>query len=220
MEPHVNVEIRVFRHGKLDEVRKGHNVWVERGRQYLAEQVSLTSFGPDVPERDDHLRYLGVGIGGQFSDASANVPPLSTGYPGGSDPFGTSGNEYREDFPVIMSGGSYQPISTLERPVRISGGSTPYPGAGGDVWLVDTPNFFVTHPTTTELAVHARIDGTAGDVAYAPFTDVPLTEAGLFTDEAGVGINTDFSPLVAYITFGTIFINSSVVLEFIWSVKF
>lgn len=210
-----NVELLIYRHGRLEGARSAHNVWVDRGREYLAGLVHLTSFGPDTPERNDRIRYVGVGIGGQHTDFGlSSAAPLDTSYPVGADPHGTAGNAYREDYPVDPL------ITTLERPVRISGGSTAYPGAGSDVWLVDTPNFFVTHISTTELTVHAVIDGAAGDVVYAPFTQMPLSEAGLFTDQAGIDVNTPFNPLVAYVTFGTILLNSSVTLEIIWSVRF
>lgn len=215
MRRSTNVEIRVSRRGRLEAVHRTHNVWVDRGREYLASMVGYDSFDPDLPEASNRVRYFGVGIGGQFSNVGiANVPPLSTSYPPGSDPNATSGNEYREDFPVNPL------VTTLERPVRISGGSTAYPGSVSDVWLVDTPNFFVTHLTTTELTVHAIIDGAAGDLVYAPFTVMPLSEAGLFTDEPSVSINTPYSPLVAYVTFGTILFDSDTLLEFIWSVRF
>lgn len=224
MRPNVHIKIR--EHGKLIGTRSGHNVWVDHGRQYLAGLMAYSSFGPDTFERTDRVRYFGVGIGGY--QQSAVIPAaVDTAYPAGSDPLTTAGNEYREDFPFIHDSGppvTHTAITTLERPVRIIGGSNPYGSAvAGDRWLVDTPDFFVSHLTTTELTVHAIIDATVGDVVYGAFTSVPIAEAALFTDEPGV-VPTDgttpFKPLVAYITFDTITLNSSIQLEFIWSIRF
>lgn len=221
-----NVHITIRERGKLIGRREGHNVWVDRGRQYLAESIALTSFGPDVAERTDRLRYFGAGIGGN-RQVGIPIAAVDTAYPAGSDPFTTTGKEYSKSFPFIHDIGpplSHSPLTTLERPVRITGGSNPYGSAVvGDRWLVDTPDFFTSHLTLTEATVHAVIDGTGGDIAYGGFTDVPLSEAGLFMDEAGVD-PTDgtvpFKPLMAYITFDTITLNSSLQLEFIWSVRF
>jgi hypothetical protein len=221
-----NVRIEIRERGKLMGTRLVHNTWVDRGCAYLASSIALSSFGPDVAEREDRVRYFGVGIGG-YQQQAVVPAAVDTAYPAGSDPFGTVGNEYREDFPFIVNSSpppSHLPITTLERPVRITGGSNPYSTAvAGDRWLVDTPSFWVTHLTTTELTVHARIDPGAGDVVYGSFVDVPLSEAGLFTDEAAVD-PTDgtapFKPLMTYVTFDTITLSSSVVLEFIWSVRF
>jgi len=221
-----NVHIKIREHGKLIDERSGHNVWVERGRQYLAEIMAYASYGPDTFERADRIRYFGVGIGG-FQQQAIVPAALDTAYPVGSDPFATSGKEYREDFPYIHDSGppvTHSPLTTLERPVRITGGANPYGTAVvGDRWLVNTPNFFTTHLTLFEVTVHAVIDCTAGDIVYGAFTDVPISEAGLFTDELAVD-PTDgtvpFKPLMAYITFDTITLNSSLQLEFIWSIQF
>lgn len=212
-----NVLIKVSRGGELVETRRGHNVWVDRGRAYLARMIALSSVVPEVPEETARLRYVGLGIGGfsQSQPGIANSPPFSVAYPAGADPNATSGSTYRSDFSVNP------PISTLERPVRISGGSNPYATAAGtDVWLVDTPSFFVTHLSLTEVTVHAIIDGPGGDVAYGSFTQVPLSEVALFTDEGSTDVNTPFSPLVAYFNFATILFEATTTLEFVWSVKF
>lgn len=211
-----NVLIKVFERGKLRETRSGHNVWVDRGNEYLASMIAYASFGPDTPERNERVRYMGVGIGGveQALLSIANSAPLSTSYPAGSDPHATTGNEYSDTYPIDPL------IGTLERPIRVTGGSTAYPGDPGDVWLIDAPNFWSTHASLYELTLHGLLDGPAGDVIYAPFTQMPLSEVGLFTDEAGVDISDPFSPLVAYFSFDTIVMTTDVVLELVWSVKF
>lgn len=221
-----NVSILVRERGKIVERRAVHNTWVERGDVFLASSIALSAFGPDIPEREDRIRYLGVGIGG-YQQGALIPAAVDTAYPAGSDPFATTGVEYREDFPFIHDSGppvTHSPLTTLERPVRITGGSNPYSTAAvSDRWLVDTPKFFVTHLTLSELTVHATIDCTAGDVVYGSFTDVPISEAGLFTDEVAVDPldgTTPFKPLMAYVTFDTISLSASRVLELIWSVRF
>jgi hypothetical protein len=52
---------------------------------------------------------------------------------------------------------------------------------------------------------------------------VPLTEAGLHTDEAAVlptAGTLPFNPVMAYVSFDTILVTPNTVVEFIWSVKF
>lgn len=219
-----NVVIRIFEDGELVDVRELHNVWVTRARAYLANMLGYASHDPDVPEETARIKYLGVGIGGSFQGELGQVglPPLSTSYPANGDSLRpgttTTGNQYDHRNP------QWVPVITLERPVRISGGSNSYSSAAGsDVWLVEPPNLFTTHMSLNDVTVHAVIDGSLGDIIYAPFTTVPIAEAALFVDEVGVD-NTDgtvaFKPLVAYVAFGTISMTSSSRVEFIWTVRF
>src|SRR5690606_30814865 len=120
-------------------------IFTEYGRSWLASLVSYTQFDPDVAERNDRIRYMGVGVGSKEQSSSlAGIAPITTLYPAGYDPHTTSGNEYNDDFPVIPL------IGTLERPVKLSGStSDAYDTAPStDVWLIDTPNFFITHMST------------------------------------------------------------------------
>lgn len=213
-----NVLINIRERGKLVGKRRVHNVWVDRGREYLAEMVGYATLTPDSPERSDRIRHLGVGVGGFQQTMSPLPAAVETAYPAGSDPLSTAGNEYREDFPYV--GGVS--LTTLERPVRVTGGSNPYGSAvPSDQWLVDETSgrFFTTHATLTEVTVHAIIAATAGDVVYSPFALVPISEAGLFTSEVSP-TGTPFSTLVAYAVFDTISLNDLMDIEFIWSVKF
>jgi hypothetical protein len=211
-----NVSIVVRERGKIIARREGHNVFVTRGHQWLMELTVNSSFSPVTPVRNDRLRYMQLGIGSieQVDFVSCNNPPLSTSYPAGSDPNATTGYEYRKDYPV------YPPISTLERPVRISGGSTAYPGAITDNWLVESPNLYTTHPSAYSLAVHGVVNGTAGDIVYAPFLSMPLSEVALLTDEVGVGLHTAYSPIVAYFSFVTIPMSPTTDIEVIWTLRF
>lgn len=197
------------------EVREGHNIMTDHGRAWLASLIGLSSTSPDTPERSDRLRYMSVGIGGvqQGNIGIATSSPLIDTYPAGSDPNGTTGNEYNDLFPVSPL------ITTLERPVKISGSINPYGTAPiTDVWLIDTPNFFITHLSTKEATVHGRL-GTS-DLMLSGFSQVPLSEVALHTDHASVALDRPYNPAVGYFSFATITKTSSNELEFIWSVRF
>jgi hypothetical protein len=106
-----NLIITARERGKIVARRVGHNIWLNIGREYLAHLIGYSLFVPLTPERDDRIRYMGVGIGGnrQLALTTANAPPLITAYPGS--------NAQSDTDPAIL---------TLERPVRISGSSDPY----------------------------------------------------------------------------------------------
>ena len=227
-----NVLINIRERGKLVGTRVGHNVWIDRGRQYLAEMIGYRLLGPDTPERNERLRYMQVGIGGNKQsryDLFGSLPampspkltyyapsPLAYSYPPGYDPNATTGNQYNMSYPINPL------ISTLERPVRLLGTDTPYPGDPGDkdYWLVDTPKLFHTHTALSELTTHAIVSGSDGDTLYGFFTEMPLSEAGLVIDEAGTGMHVAYNPVVAYFTFDTILLTADLELELIWSVRF
>lgn len=212
-----NVRIEVRERGKLMEIREGHNLFLEHGRQWLAELIGLQQQDPDIGERDDRIRYMGVGVGGkqQGNIPMATTPPVTTLYPAGYDPNATTGNEYYDQYPIAPF------ISTLERPIKMSGSTTqPYPTAPpGDVWLIDEPEFIITHLSLTEATFHGRIMG-GTSMLGGFFTALPLSEAALFTKELSVSKYIPYSPAVAYFSFDTIQKTFTNDLEFIWSVRF
>src|SRR6478735_3757137 len=79
-----NLRITTRERGKIAARREGHNIWLDLGREYLASLISLVSYGPDTPERNDRIKYMGFGIGGtrQVAPGVANAAPLVTAYPG------------------------------------------------------------------------------------------------------------------------------------------
>lgn len=213
-----NVFINVYENGELITQREGHNVWVDRGRQYLAEMVGYQEYTVPTPERSDRIRYMGLGIGGnrQTRLDLANAVPLVTAYPAGYDPLATTGNTYRKEYPINPL------ITSLERPIRITGGTNPYASAvGTDEWLIDDPQLFTTHQSLYEVTLHGFVDCGAGEVIYGPWSEMPLSEMALFTSESGaVDKNTPYSLAVAYFSFDTILLNSKSYVEFIWRVRF
>ena len=312
---HANVHITVYKDDKIIDVREGHNVWVDGGREYLAraiafdspvlattegtvdlvssfpaltterfivrvgtpgssleytvllsspanaaarlaqinaqifgltaslggsnglvittdvpttvELVAGTALGPlglqpefispagytTTPLDVQRIKYMGFGIGGiNQTSLVASLPPVSTAYPPGFDPNATTGNEYRKEHPLDPL------ITTLERPVRISGGVVPYPGDLADVWLVESPKFMNFIPSPGVMSFHGFVNG--GDMLYPPFTVMPLSEVGLFLSDADVSSAYNPGRLVAYYSFGTIPLSAGLSLELVWTVSF
>jgi hypothetical protein len=198
-----NLKLIARERGKIVARREGHNIWLDLGSEYLAKLISLVSYGPDVPEEDHRIKYMGFGIGGnrQVAPGVANVAPMSVAYPGT--------NAQTDTDPTITH---------LERPVRISGTTTgpsdPY--SPGDVWLgaVQAP---AIHNNPGEVTFYRLFGQT--ELSYSSFTSVPLSEIMLFTSAAtpiGIPNNTG----VAYDTFDTLSKTGAFELEVEWSIIF
>lgn len=195
-----NLRLTMRDRGKIVAKREGHNIWVNLGREYLAGLIAYSSFAPLTPERDDRVRYMGLGIGGtrQLALGVANAAPLVTAYPGS--------NANTDTDPTV---------TTLERPVRISGSTDPYPGQGTDVWIgqVQAP---ATHLTVTEVTFKRLF--TQLEVSYGSFLTVPLSEVGLFTGAASTNVYNN--NLIAYDTFDTLSKTNAFELEIVWTIRF
>lgn len=198
-----NLKLIARERGKIVQRREGHNIWVDLGREYLAKLISLVSYGPDTPERNDRIKYMGFGIGGtrQVAPGVANSPPMSTAYPGL--------NAQTDLDPAV---------TTLERPVRVSGSTTipsdPYNPA--DVWLgtIQAPPI---HNTASQVTFRRLFMQT--EISYSSFLTVPLSEVMLFTSAANP-VGQPFNTGVAYDTFDTLSKTGALELELEWSVKF
>ncbi len=200
VEVRSNLSLVLRERGKIVQRRQGHNIWLNLGREYLAKLISYTSFSPLTPEEDNRVRYMGFGIGGtrQTQPLVANAPPMSVSYPGT--------NLQTDTDPTVTS---------LERPVRVSGSTDPYPGQASDVWLaqIQAP---VEHPTSTQALFRRLFIQT--DISYSTFLAVPLSEIMLFTNAADPLVHNNTG--VAYDTFDALGKTDAFELEIAWTVRF
>jgi hypothetical protein len=190
-----NLKLTFRERGKIVGRREGHNIWLDLGREYLAKLMSFKAAW--AYEREDRIKYMGLGIGGtrQLALAVANAAPM-TDYPGT--------NLQTDTDPTITK---------LERPVRVTGGS----GApvGTDVWLgtIQTPPVY---PTATSVT-YTRLFALA-DISYGTYLTVPLSEILLCTDAADPNVYNNTG--VAYDTFDTFSKTGAFELEVAWTVRF
>jgi hypothetical protein len=210
-----NVFITARERGKIVYQWAGHNTWLLHGRSYLRQMISYSSFDPDVPIiPTSRIKHMGFGIGGKNQNLVGIPGAVATAYPAGSDPNATVGNAYNHNYPILP------PISTLERPVRLSGGSNPYGSAAPtDVWLTppDPPKFLVTFPSATIASYLFFISGSAGDISYGSFTLVPISEAILVVS-GDANVHTPFNQAITYVNFPPVEITSTIEVEFEWLV--
>jgi len=208
-----NVFIKARRRGKLVHQWEGHNTWTDVGREYLSDMITLASYGPDTALINTRIKHLQFGVGGIQQGV---IPaPVIAAYPAGFDPNATTGNEYSHTYPIAP------PIGTLERPVRLSGGTNPYNTAPGtDVWLTDPamPKFFVGYPTSSSVSFKCFIRGMDGDISYGALVEVPLAEAGLVFSSGN--INVAYNPVVTYVDFEPLIITDEIEAEVTWIVGF
>lgn len=202
VEAESNLELTLRERGKLVGApqRRVHNIWLNLGREYLASLISYSSFSPLTAERDDRIRYMGLGVGGsrQLAPGTANSPPISSSYSGANTQTDTDPNVIR-----------------LERPVRLAGGSVAYPGVVTDTWLgqVQAPP---QHPTASSTTFR-RLFGLL-EISYLPFMTVPLSEVGLFTSASSPTVYNN--TMVAYDTFDTLSKTDAFELEVAWTIRF
>lgn len=195
-----NLKLTMRERGKIVARREGHNIWLNLGREYLSQLIAYSLMAPLTTVRDDRIRYMGLGIGGtrQLIPSLANAAPFSTTYPGT--------NAQTDDDPDVQK---------LERPVRLSGGSSVPPYNVADVWLgqVTAPADF----STTNQVKFTRLF-TQTEISYTPYSVVPLSEIMLFTNAANPNVYNNTG--VAYDTFETVSKTNAFELEAEWVIKF
>lgn len=201
VEVRSNLTLVARERGKIVAKREGHNIWLNLGRSYLAQLIAYATFTPGLTTYIDHrVRYMGLGIGGvrQLVPAMANIDPLASAYPGT--------NLQTDTDPTVTA---------LERPVRLTGTSTPPPYDPGDVWLgqVTAPPTF---PTSTQVTFTRLF--TQSEISYAPFLTVPLSEIMLFTNAATPSSSSNTG--IAYDTFDTLSKTNAFDLQVSWTVRF
>jgi len=200
IEVKYNLKLTTRERGKLVDQREVHNIFLDLGREWLAQLVSYQSLSPDVPFRNDRVRYMGFGVGGnrQIALAAANAPPISPPY---------SGTNLQTDTDPL--------ITTMERPVRISGSTAPYPGVVGDEWVGSIGS---ADPLTIPTQTTFRRLFTQTELSYGPYVSVPVSEVGLFTSNADPSNHQNI--MIAYDTFDTISKTTAFELEVVWTIRF
>jgi hypothetical protein len=193
-----NLRIIARERGKIVARRDGHNIWLNTGREFVAQLISYSLMSPLTPVRNDRVRYMGFGIGGtrQLIPSIANSSPQLTHYPGT--------NVQTDQDPTVTG---------LERPVRISGTSTAPPYNALDVWLgqIQAPPEF---PQSNKVIFRRLLQ--SFEVSYSPYTTVPLSEVGLFTDLSNPLLPANVP--IAYDTFDSLSKTDAVDLEFEWTI--
>jgi hypothetical protein len=196
--------------------RDSHNVWVNLGREYLADVISpLAGFTGHV--NDYFVRFMALGIGGdsQRVDIATLYPTLDSHYPG----------QNIFDDTLIT-------VAYLERPVKVTG--TAGTGAAAGVWMSD-----VSAPPTKPVATTVEFDVlfSESDLHLSgSYPAVPLSEIGLMLSNETAsrpsnevydyGSPPDYinaatrQQVVAYNTFETLIKTSSVSLELHWQIQF
>ncbi len=200
LEVKQNVRLTTRERGKIVERREGHNIFLNIGREWFARLVAYQSFDPLVPATDNRISYMGLGIGGtrQIAMERAQADPLLSAYPGS--------NQQTDEDPAVLR---------LERPVRVSGGASTYPGVAADRWLgqIQAP---ADHSKPGEVTFR-RLFGPL-EVSYAPFLVCPVSEVGLY--HAGSGPGAYNNTAVAYDTFESLAKTTAVELEIVWTLSF
>jgi hypothetical protein len=195
-----NLRLTLRERGKIVARREGHNIWLNTGRQYIAELLAYKQFAPDLTQRDDRIKYMGLGIGGtrQLATATADAYPMTD--------YGLVGAFTQTDLDPA--------ITKIERPVRVSG-AVGVPVAG-DAWLsqVGAPPSFATLFEVTFSCAFTQLQ-----VSYAIYNTVPLSEIGLFTSLALPNQTSNIGSMVAYDTFDTLSKTLAVELEVLWTLK-
>lgn len=207
-----NVTIKLKRAGVLVHEYSGHNVWTEDGHAYLANLVALSAYATDVPFVNSRIKYMGFGIGGTGQTyAAADGSPFTTYYPAGSDPSATNGHKYNPKFPIDPL------ITSLERPIIItsSDGISAYPGTAGDHYITPVAVFFST-AQMVEFTVSFTVNSST--FLLSTFTEIPLSEIGLFLSTATTSNAFNAGKLMAYHSFDTLLVSDGMELEFSWKV--
>lgn len=196
--------------------RDSHNVWVNLGREYLADVISpLGGFTGHV--NDYFVRYIALGIGGDSQRViiASLYPTLDAHYPG------------QNIFSDLVTTVPY-----LERPVKVTG--TAGTGAAPGVWMND-----VAAPPSKPIATTVEFSSlfSVTDLHLGgAYPAVPLSEVGLMLSGESASrlsnevydygsapdyINTATrQKLVAYNTFDTLIKTPSVSLEIRWQIQF
>ncbi len=197
---------------KVVEERESHNIFVNYGRDWIAHLISLATIGPDTYEREDRIRYMAFGIGGQ----SQLILPatIHATYPG-----------YAQDWGGV--GGPTSPLQTDTDPSVVG---LEWPVLVNNTEWYDDISAPATYPDVG-IVRYTSVLGTS-EVSFGSYTSVPLSEIGLFTQGITTqpgGLTTEpilygalpvTKYMVAYNTFDTLSKTSAFVLQVDWELRF
>ena len=193
----VDITLRDKPNGRVVERRRGHNIFLNYGREWLAELTSLDVGG--VPFRDDRVKYMAFGIGGASQLLTVStIQSLYTGWSGYTTPTqdDTDPEVTGLEYPVEVALNDY--YDTISQPAT-------FPEAG-----------IVRY---TAVAGYYEISYSGGP------TSVPLSEIGLFTElVTDQSVSPTSAPperyMVAYNTFDTLSKTSAYVLQVDWELRY
>lgn len=196
-ESNVSVTLREEPNGRIVERRDTHNIFLNYGREWLSELVSLDS--GDAVFRNDRIRYMAFGLGG--TRQLLNVSTVQSLFPAWS----TFTTPAQEDTDPTITG--------LEYPIEVTASD-----------YYDDVKQPATFPQAgivrfTAVAGYLEISYPGGP------TSVPLSEIGLFTNAVSdQSVAPEPAPparyMVAYNTFDTLSKTSSYVLQIDWELRF
>lgn len=208
IEVKYNLHIEARERGKLVRVSDTHNIFVDSGRNWLAQLMGYNTLptpptAPNIitdPYTNHRIRYIGVGIGGDrqhYPTSYFNSPPLDF---------------YSATF---LQNDTTPAVSHLETPVPCYG-----VGVGTTFWLAQVTN--VTTGLPNGQIRFTRVF-TEDELSYNGFPLIPISEVALFTNDANpttdpYPVRYD-GPMVAYDTLDTFPKNNSIVLQFDWTLR-
>lgn len=185
-----NIRLTLRERGKIKHRWEGQNIWLDAGREWLAELISYSAYSPLTPVENRRVGYVGFGIGGfrQTNLLVANNPPFSVDYPG-------------TNIQTDMDPG----VNALERPVCVTAG----------VYLAELPP-----PDISSTYYYAKYTLSLGlsDVSFGSYLTVPLSEVALFHSGADP-FEPDNQPL-SYEAFESLPKTQAMTLDVDWSVRF
>lgn len=204
------------RNGCVVDKRESHNVVTNTGRQWLRDTIACAAY-----PAGHATSGAGMNLAGSALDDTAG---------GGTDYFALDGKTYRPRYIGVGVGGVLQSILargaqieessvvTLEKAVKITNSS----------WLKqvlptdDTGNseLFPTDYSIRYRAILEYDDVSFAGQLYSLGTDVPISEAMLFTSEATPDDEPDGRGSIAYNIFTPISVTPNFYLELAWELRF
>lgn len=226
-DPVVNLQIDLLdERGRPRLHHRSHNVFLDNGRQFLAEVITAHTFTPGPNQTEDAanrysgavVRYMGFGIGGnRQSSSSAFAAPLSDTYDApGTGRYGGTNNQ--DDVSLTTA--------RLERPVLIS--NNPNPVWLKELTLVPYADQFPDAKSVAFVTTFGRNEINLGGPETAM---IPLSEIGLFTslaDPSNPNGDLSVSPvypglttaMIAYDTFDPIPKTGMFDIQVTWTLRF